>query len=65
MVPEVGYCAVITGKCRKIGLGIYLGVTLAQASENAREARNKITQGIDSLMKRTKPSVNRRVKRER
>ncbi len=39
--------ATVGRKRRDIGLGGYPGVTLAQARENAREAREKIRQGID------------------
>lgn len=40
---------VIGGKRRKAGLGSFPGVTLAQAREKAREARNQISRGIDPI----------------
>lgn len=46
--------AVIAGKRRKMGLGGYPSVTLAQAKEKAREARVKIEQGIDPIDERLK-----------
>lgn len=45
---------VIGGKRRKVGLGGYPGVTLAQAREKAREARNMIDQGIDPIDEKNK-----------
>lgn len=41
--------ATVGGKRRDIGLGGYPGVTLAQARERAREAREHIRQGIDPV----------------
>lgn len=44
--------AVIAGKRRKMGLGGYPEVTLAQAKEYARAAREKIREGIDPIDER-------------
>lgn len=44
--------AVVAGKRRDIGLGGYPDVTLAQARERAREAREKIFKGIDPVAER-------------
>lgn len=44
--------AVIAGKRRKMGLGGYPEVTLAQAKEYARVAREKIRSGIDPIDER-------------
>lgn len=41
--------AVIGGKRRDMGLGGYPAVTLAQASDKARKARDKIADGIDPI----------------
>jgi integrase len=40
---------VIAGRRREMGLGNYPGVTLAQAREKAREARELMRQGIDPI----------------
>jgi hypothetical protein len=42
----------IGGKRRKMGLGGYPGVTLANAREKAREAKEKIANGIDPITQR-------------
>lgn len=44
--------AAIAGKRAEMGLGGFPTVTLAQAREKAREARDKIDQGIDPLAER-------------
>jgi len=42
----------VAGKRREIGLGEYPDVTLAQARERAREAKDKIYRGIDPIEER-------------
>ncbi len=44
--------SVIGGKRRDMGLGGYPGVTLAQAWDKARKARDKIEDGVDSIEER-------------
>ncbi len=44
--------AALAGKRAEMGLGGFPTVTLAQAREKARDARNKIDQGIDPLAER-------------
>ena len=44
--------AVVGGRRREIGLGGYPGVTLAQAREKARQARENIEQGVDPVQAR-------------
>ena len=39
----------VAGKRREMGLGNYPGVTLAQARDKAREARELIAQGVDPI----------------
>jgi len=44
--------ALVGGKRREIGLGGYPDVTLAQARERAREARDEIRRGVDPVERR-------------
>ncbi|MBW4933271.1 tyrosine-type recombinase/integrase [Marinobacter sp. F4206] len=46
------YRTTIAGKRRNIGLGAFPDVTLAQARDKAREARDKINSGIDPIEER-------------
>ncbi|MEP3333510.1 Arm DNA-binding domain-containing protein [Sedimentitalea sp.] len=56
LTPKKGRSWVLRAKVgaarRDIGLGGFPAVTLAQAREKAREARDKISQGIDPIEER-------------
>jgi hypothetical protein len=45
-------CTLVAGKRREIGLGGFPDVTLAQARERAREAKDAIRRGIDPIEER-------------
>ena len=43
-----------TGKRRDMGLGVYPGVTIIEARQQANAARSQVNQGIDSIEARAK-----------